>query len=404
MIRSPSFWVQEKDAPLLLLNRNFLQGGAEEILERVAGWPTLAGIELMDGERIEIPEVENPDRILIADAERTFRNKTNQKKFIKMLGYLQCSFKDYAQGLGYVSSFLLLTMEERDAFSLLSHLNENEKYIPGYWKHEAIVFATDAYVFRELLRKFLPDIANHLEKNTIDPATYCQKWFVGLCVHVLPFEHLFLFFEKFLIGGYQFLMKFGLSLMKQLKDRILSLNNPADLFAVLRLDSRLVIHDSDMLHSILGGADDFDFSQLDFSPLRSSTYDKYLRQRVESAHALLKSNHNDDIIADCEICEDDFPDFYCKQCHLEICENCHKKPPSDSTHKKNHPVKPVNDDDENERSGDEDGEEVKSSNEKESLQGKIDEEGIKKEGKQVGGEEGDDDANQLASDISKLKV
>lgn len=33
------------------------------------------------------------------------------------------------------------------------------------------------------------------------PETYCQKWFVGLCVHVLPFSALLDFFDAFFKGG-----------------------------------------------------------------------------------------------------------------------------------------------------------------------------------------------------------
>jgi len=384
MIRSSNFWTHEKDAPLLILNRNFLRGTAEDVTERVALWPAIAGIS-DEAEPLLIPEVDNPDRIFIADAERTFRHADNKKKFVKILAYLTSTFKDYHQGLGYVSSFFLLTMEEPAAISLLSRLNQQEKYIPGYWKHEAIAFATDAYVFRELLIEHFPDIAAHLQKNTIDPATYCQKWFVGLCVHVLPFEYLFLFFEKFLKGGYIFLMQFGLSLMKHLKPRILSINNPVDLFALLRLDPKQVAHDPQLYQSMLSDADTFDLSDIDFAPLRAETYIKHLKQRVESAHAVL--NKKDDVIEDCEICEDDFPEFYCKECALKICENCHKNPPSDSTHKKSHAVTEI-DEEEGEKDEDED-------EEKSKVKTKI---SISEDTKDNG------EVNELAQNISELKV
>lgn len=36
---------------------------------------------------------------------------------------------------------------------MLSRVNSDPKYIPGYWKHSAVGFATDAYVFEHFLEK-----------------------------------------------------------------------------------------------------------------------------------------------------------------------------------------------------------------------------------------------------------
>jgi hypothetical protein len=380
MLKADTFWEYEREAPLLNLNKGFLEQEGELLFDRVAAWPTLAGVDSSTINGVSIPAVEKPDRIFIADAERTFRHKENQDKFVRLLAYLDSKFGDYAQGLGYVSSFLLLTIEEANAIALLSHLNSSKRYIPGYWKHEAVAFATDAYVFQELVGKFFPQVAAHLQKNTIDPATYCQKWFVGLCVHVLPFEVLFHFFEKFFAGGFEFLMKFGLSLIKHLETQLLAINNnPASIFALLRLDPKVVSHDSEFLMDMVNGADEFDFSGIDFESLRSSVYQKYLQKRLASAKEA-KEATVDDEIEDCQICLDDFPEVYCKECDLKICENCHASPPSKSTHKPEHRVMPIDLEDE---------EDEKEEDEEDAANGKSD---------------SDEGADELAKDMSKLNV
>lgn len=78
----------------------------------------------------------------------------------------------------------------------------------------------------------------------MDPSSFCQKWFVGLCVHVLPFEYLFQYFEGFLEGGHKFLFQFGLSLIHQLQDKLLALhNNHSVTLGLLRLDPSFIPHD-----------------------------------------------------------------------------------------------------------------------------------------------------------------
>eukprot|EP00960_Hanusia_phi_P001764 50549-Hanusia_phi.AAC.1 len=41
----------------------------------------------------------------------------------------------------------------------------------------------------------LQEVAEHLEKAGLVPEAYAQKWFVGLCVHTMPFEALLDLFE-----------------------------------------------------------------------------------------------------------------------------------------------------------------------------------------------------------------
>lgn len=371
MIRTPTFWTIEKDAPLLTLNKGYLEAqGADAICTRVARWPALAGVPTSTCP-VQIIRVEKPDRILIADAERTFKGEQARSEFVKFTGHLHSSFNDYAQGLGYVSSFLSLTMDISDAIRLLTLLNSSPKYVPGYWKHEAIKFATDAFVFMDLLKQYHPEIEAHLRKNTIDPGTFCQKWFVGLCVHVLPFEYLFNYYELFLRDGFVFLMKFGLSLMKNLREQILQVNNnPSKLFALLRLDRSAIPHDekfNTFLDKVFEDVKEYDLSQVNWEVKREEAYDKNLKKRMESAiKAQEEANDEDDVIEDCEICKDDFPEVVCKQCNLKICENCHKKPPTTSTHKSTHKVKPVEDDDDDEE------EEEKKEEKKEEEEDEVD--------------------------------
>jgi hypothetical protein len=112
-------------------------------------------------------------------------------------------------------------------------------------KAELNVFAThsgrDAMVYMELVKSRLPAVAAHLEKASLVPESYAQKWFVGLCVHTMPFESLIQVFESFLSEGYLYLFKLSLAIVETVADRILATNSAEvnKLFELLRLDAKV---------------------------------------------------------------------------------------------------------------------------------------------------------------------
>lgn len=114
MLRADTFWGYEKEAPLLKLNRGYLQAQGEPLFARVGSWLPMAGVNAHDA--VVLVDVANPDRIFVADAERTFRNDANRARFVQLLAHLAGKFGDYAQGMSYVASFLSLTLSESEVF------------------------------------------------------------------------------------------------------------------------------------------------------------------------------------------------------------------------------------------------------------------------------------------------
>jgi hypothetical protein len=279
-----NIWEDEKQAPLLDTERGFLKKDVQGALDRAAKWPSLiSDLPPLDIEQFEkeLSDLPAPDRIHIHDAERTFTNTQNRQKLIRILNLLNKRFNDYHQGLSYASSFLLLTLDEPMTVNILTHLFQNEKYIKDYWKSQSIASAIDAYVFDKLMKIHFPDVHAHLAKNAILPETYCQKWFVGLCVHVLPFEPLFNFYEHFFTEGHKFLIRFALSLIKHMKDLILKTNDTSTIYSYLRLDPKYVSTEKAL--SIVEDYKEFDVSELNFEHERTEAFDKNLKQRLENA-------------------------------------------------------------------------------------------------------------------------
>lgn len=242
LINRESFWTEEAEAPLLLSNLNFLgatpEHDTEAVLARTAKWLDLAGVN-RDSQLPPAPaaDAEVP-RILQADADRTFATTPYRSELVRLLHHVYSEFQDYHQGLGYVASFLSLTLPTDDVLRLLLELNSNERFAPGYWMAAPPAYVRDSRVFQRLVAEFYPEVAQKLQSSGVVPEAYASKWFVGLCVHVLPFKALFAFFERYLRHGYPFLFQFALQLIATLSDRILDTpsTDVSTLFALLRLD------------------------------------------------------------------------------------------------------------------------------------------------------------------------
>jgi len=301
MIRTPNFFALEQEAPLLQLNKGFLLADPsthDVLFERVNKWPELLGI---DSSSLILPESypnitkdKNLARIFVADAERTFRNEENRQKMIRLLNHVSVGFGGYHQGLGFAASFLLLLFDEKTAIAMLTRLNSSHDYIPGYWQEPAVPFARDAYVFHELLGIHFPKLKSHFEKLGIVPNMYATKWFVGLCVHVLPFEALFKFMEFSLKYGYKYLMAFSLELVSQLEVELIGTENISVLIDLLKLDGRRI--STEKAISIVEGALRWEpiLEKVEWEILRKEVYDKHLKARLEAAERAMKRAQEED--------------------------------------------------------------------------------------------------------------
>ena len=117
LLGDPEFWSKESGAPLLRRNAGFIPASARlpaHLLERVSRWPALCGVSAgADGVASGICDDEGALRIFLRDAERTFKSEDHRSRMIDLLKRVWPENKDYHQGLGYVSSFLMLFLDEQ---------------------------------------------------------------------------------------------------------------------------------------------------------------------------------------------------------------------------------------------------------------------------------------------------
>eukprot|EP00667_Euglena_gracilis_P015595 EG_transcript_16233 len=305
-LRQAAFLEEEKDAPLLEKDGGFLQGQGEAMFCLTEDWPDLvqaAEASRLVGEVSEGALSEDVLRIIEKDAERTFAQDSHRQALMRIMRALAVEFRNYAQAMSYVCGFLMLTHDEGTCAAMMRVLNNEPKYIPGYWTTEAIAFATDAYVFLPLLERHEPEVARLLrEKFCILPETYLQKWWVALCVQALPFEKGVVFLRHFLTGGYLWLFQFALAVHRHFREPLLAAKTHAEVYAILRLE-KAVLAEHPIGDDVFAQALTYEFPDLDIAAARQAAYDTHLKARIERARQMAEEDDLSDF--DDEDDEDD---------------------------------------------------------------------------------------------------
>lgn len=185
-------------------------------------------------------------RIFQRDAERTFITKGNaelnartqlrQQQQVENLQLVHCAVDGYHQGLGYMVAFLQLFLDDTDLLRIVRTLHTSPRHSAGYFCAAPEAFVRDARAMTRLLQEDQPAVAEHLTKVGIVPEMYAVKWFIGLCVHVLPLLQLLDFWEGFFQYGCEFICCFGLAFMREFAAEILAEQNTAGVMAILRME------------------------------------------------------------------------------------------------------------------------------------------------------------------------
>ena len=250
MLRSEQFWKDEGESPLLARNFKFItHDNIDMLTARVSSWADL--IEGVDSIQIDLKQADlckNEEflRIFLRDAERTYvpkDEKEAQERTLKrhaahtaILKTAVAVINDYHQGLGYIAAFLGLFLDQLSASRIILALHTNSKYSQGYFSATPQRFVADARVLNKLLSSRKPALHAHLASKGVLPEMYATKWFVGLCLHVLPFGALFEFYEAFLTQGNEFLFKFGLAYFDTFEKELMNAKDTHSIMTILRAE------------------------------------------------------------------------------------------------------------------------------------------------------------------------
>ncbi|GAB65616.1 TBC domain containing protein [Plasmodium cynomolgi strain B] len=320
MIVGKNFWDEEKDAPILKRNGNYInKENCEYVCKRAEHFYEIMLSYIKEEIDVEIRENCNDKeilRIIKLDAERTFNKEENRSLLIEVLQSIYPITNDYHQGISFISSFLLLFLEPREVVKIITGLHRY--YLPGYFKAMPKAYVRDSRVFLSILNHFHPNLYEHI-KNLITPEAFVSKWFIGLNVHVLTFESLMLFFEHLLKEGEIFLFKYSIALCRTLELEIMNTNDVSKLLALLRLDQKLFPNDykkseaqkiGDFFLNIIEASLKVDMTNIDLDKLREEACEQMRLEEERRKQIEMERLLTDDeiIFSDEEEEEDDLDD------------------------------------------------------------------------------------------------
>jgi len=136
----------------------------------------------------------------------------------------------YCQGMNIVCAFLLLYLDEEDAFYLLAKICED--FLPGYHSPSMVGSLVDIQVAEDLICEFLPDVGNFL-KDIGPIAIISVPWFMCLFIRYLSWDASARAMDFFLAEGARGLFVLTLSVLKCCEREIL-LSDPEILFQEIK--------------------------------------------------------------------------------------------------------------------------------------------------------------------------
>lgn len=328
----PGFFEKEVLAGCTLVNMNkgFLEKNRDVLRARLLKWVEKTGP--FHAGPLPFSAITNPDentvRVIILDAVRTFLDDAHRKKLTEFLFMFSQELQSYGQAMCYLASVCLLVLNEEETTKVLRMVGKD--YIRGHWAAEARGFATNAWLIEHFMQKKVPDVAKHLMSMNWWPDMYMQKILSGLCIHVLPWDQMFQFLDKFMEKGFSYLVQFMLALVEHFGPRLLKLTSPNQAnsaFELLKLDHNLVEYAD--VTAIFKKADEneswvqAELAKTDLGVLRSEIFDTKLAKRLDQSKG--------EEFEPCDNCDKEKPIFWCDECDEKICAGCKGK--KHSSHK-----------------------------------------------------------------------
>lgn len=87
----------------------------------------------------------------------------------------------------------------------------DSEILKGYFKAQNHAYLRDTRVFDRLLRERDRELSEHLINYTVS-GSFCSKWWIGMNLHVMPFQALDKWWITLLSGGQAALFQLALSI------------------------------------------------------------------------------------------------------------------------------------------------------------------------------------------------
>lgn len=145
-----------------------------------------------------------------------FSNEMGQRSLSNVLHAFALYDKElsYCQGLNFLAANLLCFMSEEDAFWTLVQIVRKFS-MRGFFVHGVPLLLSSVATFEDLLKKSLPDLAEHLEKESVPAMAFSSPWFHTIFSGTeLPRELIGRIWDVFFVEGLPFLFCVAIAILK----------------------------------------------------------------------------------------------------------------------------------------------------------------------------------------------
>ena len=139
----------------------------------------------------------------------------------------------YVQGMNFLVGSLLWHTSECKAFWLMVSLLKKYKLemnyipgLPGLSKH--------AQILELLLFEQYPNLLCYLNEHRADVSIYITEWCFTLFSKIVPITEMGLVLHEFFEHGWCFFYRLVLAIILRLKEKLLSLKDPADILTIIK--------------------------------------------------------------------------------------------------------------------------------------------------------------------------
>ena len=195
--------------------------------------------KIKKNEVLKVPDEET----IIKDMHRTFpknllfMNKLGegQRKLFRVLSCFSSYNKKigYVQGMSFIAAIFLSYETEENAFWLLQNYIKNYVTQDLYF-HDFPGLKKNLFVLLKYMKKFLPDIFNHLQRKDVYPTIYASSWYLTCFINVLSYDKILRIMDCFLFEGSKIIHRICLGILAIKHDNILSCDSVADIMVTLK--------------------------------------------------------------------------------------------------------------------------------------------------------------------------
>ena len=195
--------------------------------------------KIKKNEVLKVPDEET----IIKDMHRTFpknllfMNKLGegQRKLFRVLSCFSSYNKKigYVQGMSFIAAIFLSYETEENAFWLLQNYIKNYVTQDLYY-HDYPGLKKNLFVLLKYMKKFLPDIFNHLQRKDVYPTIYASSWYLTCFINVLSYDKILRIMDCFLFEGSKIIHRICLGILAIKHDNILSCDSVADIMVTLK--------------------------------------------------------------------------------------------------------------------------------------------------------------------------